>query len=173
MNCPHCQRPVDDNYTGVSCPVCGGVLPSSSLSGQSLFQPHYVNWRRFYIVLLLPPVCCFVSIALKMDILAGIFGIVGSLVSGLICSRMLGVIFLLRRRKILAGQHFHIYLMAYGIFRFGHEFLRDTPRIAGPLSGYQIAALGVATLGAAGFIRRQQSNYHCPPPLFDLPISET
>jgi len=48
--------------------------------------------------------------------------------------------------------------MAYGIFRFFNEFVRDTPRILGPISGYQIAALGVAVLGAIGFLlRRRQS----------------
>jgi len=72
---------------------------------------------------------------------------------------MLGVVLLLRGRRILPGQHFHIYLMAYGVFRFFHEFLRDTPRILGPVSGYQIAALGVAVLGAVGFfLRRRRSN---------------
>jgi phosphatidylglycerol---prolipoprotein diacylglyceryl transferase len=69
---------------------------------------------------------------------------------------MLGVVLILRWRKILPGQHFHIYLMAYGVFRFAHEFLRDTPQILGPISGYQIAALGVAGLGAAGFLLRQR-----------------
>jgi phosphatidylglycerol:prolipoprotein diacylglycerol transferase len=57
-----------------------------------------------------------------------------------------------------AAQHFHIYLIAYGIFRFAHEFVRDTPRILGPLSGYQIAALGVAMLGAIGFVLRQRQS---------------
>ncbi len=70
---------------------------------------------------------------------------------------MLGVILLFRWGRIAPGQLFHIYLMAYGIFRFFHEFLRDTPQILGPISGYQIAALGVAGLGAAGFVLRQQS----------------
>ncbi len=69
---------------------------------------------------------------------------------------MLGVALLLKRFKILPGQHFHIYLMAYGTFRFVHEFLRDTPRIVGPFSGYQIAALAVAALGAVGFILRRR-----------------
>lgn len=69
---------------------------------------------------------------------------------------MLGVILMLRWGRIAPGQLFHIYLMAYGIFRFFHEFLRDTPQIIGPFSGYQIAALGIFALGAAGFIRRQQ-----------------
>lgn len=68
---------------------------------------------------------------------------------------MLGVALGLRRRKILPGQHFHIYLMAYGVFRFFHEFLRDTPAILGPISGYQIAAVAIFVLGLAGFIRRR------------------
>ncbi len=79
-----------------------------------------------------------------------------ALVELLFNALMLCVVLLLRWRKILPGQHFHIYLMAYGLFRFLHEFLRDTPRILGPLSGYQIAALAVAVLGAVGFFRRQR-----------------
>jgi phosphatidylglycerol---prolipoprotein diacylglyceryl transferase len=81
-----------------------------------------------------------------------------ALVELLFNALMLGVALLMRRRKVLPGQHFHIYLMAYGTFRFAHEFARDTPRILGPFSGYQIAALGVAMLGAVGFwIRMSQS----------------
>jgi phosphatidylglycerol:prolipoprotein diacylglycerol transferase len=69
---------------------------------------------------------------------------------------MLGVILILRWGRIAPGQLFHIYLMAYGIFRFFHEFLRDTPQIIGPISGYQVAALGIFVLGAAGFAHRRQ-----------------
>lgn len=69
----------------------------------------------------------------------------------------LGAILLLRQRKILPGQHFHLYLIAYGLFRFAHEFLRATPQILGPISGYQIAALGCVALGATGFVLRQRS----------------
>jgi phosphatidylglycerol:prolipoprotein diacylglycerol transferase len=71
---------------------------------------------------------------------------------------MLVVILILRRQKILPGQHFHIYLMAYGTFRFFHEFLRDTPHILGPISGYQIASLGVVLLGGFGFVSRSRSS---------------
>jgi phosphatidylglycerol---prolipoprotein diacylglyceryl transferase len=71
---------------------------------------------------------------------------------------MLGVVLLLRWRRVLPGQHFHIYLAAYGSFRFMHEFLRDTPRLFGPVSGYQIAALGVAVLGVTGFFFRQRQS---------------
>ena len=80
-----------------------------------------------------------------------------ALVELLFNALMLGVILILRRQKILPGQHFHIYLMAYGLFRFFHEFLRDTPQIAGSISGYQIAALGIFALGAAGFATRRQT----------------
>lgn len=72
----------------------------------------------------------------------------------------------LRRARILTGQHFHIYLMAYGLFRFVHEYVRATPVIAGGLSGYQVAALAVALLGLAGFLKRQDAlrGSHAPLP---------
>ena len=59
-------------------------------------------------------------------------------------------------RRLAAGQRFHLYLMAYGVFRFFHEFLRATPRVLGPISGYQIAALAVFLLGAYGLVRRRR-----------------
>ena len=69
----------------------------------------------------------------------------------------LAAILILRRRKFLPGQHFHLYLMAYGAFRFVHEFLRDTPQIFLGLSGYQFIALATVALGAWGFWRRAKS----------------
>jgi len=63
----------------------------------------------------------------------------------------------LRRARLLPGQHFHLYLIAYGAFRFAHEFVRAEPHIAGPFSGYQIAALVVLALGISGFVSRQRS----------------
>jgi phosphatidylglycerol---prolipoprotein diacylglyceryl transferase len=68
----------------------------------------------------------------------------------------LGLILLLRWGRIAQGQLFHVYLMAYGVFRFFHEFLRDTPQIFGPISGYQIAALLVVLVGFLGFITRRR-----------------
>lgn len=70
---------------------------------------------------------------------------------------MLGTVLWLRRRRILSGQHFHLYLMAYGAFRFAHEFWRDTPPILGPLTGYQMAALALLALGAVRFIQRRSA----------------
>ncbi|MBB5353276.1 phosphatidylglycerol:prolipoprotein diacylglycerol transferase [Haloferula luteola] len=57
-------------------------------------------------------------------------------------------------RGIQVGQRFHLYLMAYGGFRFGHEFLRATPKEIGGLSGYQWVALGMVVAGSIGYWRR-------------------
>jgi phosphatidylglycerol:prolipoprotein diacylglycerol transferase len=71
----------------------------------------------------------------------------------------LAAILCLRGSKLLPGQHFHLYLIGYGAFRFLHDFLRDEPRIFGPFTGYQIAALGVFSLGISRFLaRRRQSS---------------
>jgi len=75
---------------------------------------------------------------------------------------MLGVLLLLRWGKVGRGQLFHIYLISYGLFRFFHEFLRDTPTILGPFTGYQFAALAVAALGFVGFLRRRQAMAGAP-----------
>ena len=82
---------------------------------------------------------------------------------------MIAALLPLRRTGTLPGQHFHIYLIAYGGFRFLNEFLREGPTIIGPFTGYQIAALAVAALGAIGFARRQNKL----PARVVSPISET
>lgn len=63
--------------------------------------------------------------------------------------------FCMRKSGRWLGQHFHLYLIGYGMFRFGHEFLRATPKLPGGISGYQIAALAVAALGMCGFFVRR------------------
>jgi phosphatidylglycerol---prolipoprotein diacylglyceryl transferase len=70
------------------------------------------------------------------------------------------VFLVLQRCKRLPGQHFHLYLMGYGCFRFAHEWMRDTPRLAGEFSGYHLAALAVAGLGLVGFLQRQRTQRH-------------
>lgn len=66
------------------------------------------------------------------------------------------VLLLGRQRRLYPGQLFHLYLMGYGLFRFGHEWLRATPRLASHFSPYQLAALAVFALGAVGFYLRSQ-----------------
>jgi len=79
--------------------------------------------------------------------------------------------FAMRRKRVLAGQHFHIYLIGYGLFRFAHEFMRETPRIFAGLTGYQLASLAVVALGATGFVRRRQENIITPATA--VPAAET
>ncbi|GHC54649.1 prolipoprotein diacylglyceryl transferase [Roseibacillus persicicus] len=62
-----------------------------------------------------------------------------------------------RRFGFLRGQHFHLYLISYGLFRFGHEFLRATPKPFLGLSGYQLFALALAITGLVAFRRRQRN----------------
>ena len=51
-------------------------------------------------------------------------------------------------RRRWAGRLFYVYLFAYGTFRLLHEWLRDTPKWWGLISGYQIIALAMAVMGA-------------------------
>lgn len=61
----------------------------------------------------------------------------------------------LRRGGILRGQHFHLFMMAYGLFRFLHEPLRLTPKFGSWGSLYQALALILFALGLWGFLKRQ------------------
>lgn len=67
---------------------------------------------------------------------------------------MLLIFLTMRKYRALPGQHFHIYLIAYGTFRMLHEIKRDTPRLIGPLSGYQILAAALILLGIWGYKKR-------------------
>ncbi len=73
----------------------------------------------------------------------------------------LGGILLLRWRRALPNQHFHIYLIAYGLFRFAHEFFRDTPRWGGLISGYQVIAATLMLFGVMRFIQRTRDVGRC------------
>jgi phosphatidylglycerol:prolipoprotein diacylglycerol transferase len=67
------------------------------------------------------------------------------------------VLYALFRKGAWRGQLFHVYLIAYGAFRFGHEFLRDTPRVGQWWSPYQFIALGMVAFGVWRWrIRREE-----------------
>ena len=68
---------------------------------------------------------------------------------------MLATLIVMRRLRMQEGQHFHLYLIAYATFRFGHEFLRATPTLAIGISGYQVLALCTAIAAAIAYRRRR------------------
>ncbi|MFM9182041.1 MAG: prolipoprotein diacylglyceryl transferase family protein, partial [Phycisphaerales bacterium] len=51
-------------------------------------------------------------------------------------------------------QRFNAYLIAYGCFRFAHEFVRDDARWWGPLGGYHLVALAIVATGIVLWRRR-------------------
>lgn len=50
-------------------------------------------------------------------------------------------LWLMGRKGWQREQHFHLYLIGYGLFRFVHEFFRSTPKPWHGTSGYQWIAL--------------------------------
>ena len=58
------------------------------------------------------------------------------------------------RKRILFGRLFSLYLVIYGVFRFLTEFVRDTPKFYGGLSGYQLLAIVMIGLGTAFLVKR-------------------
>lgn len=66
----------------------------------------------------------------------------------------------LTRFHALTGQRFHLYLICYGVFRFLHEFHRDTPSppwLPWHLTVYQIASLALAAAAAVAWRLRSRS----------------
>jgi len=69
---------------------------------------------------------------------------------------MIGVAWTCDRTGRLKGQLFHVYLMAYGVFRFLHEFIRSEAWLVGPFTGYHFAALLLFVFGLAAFLHRRE-----------------
>ena len=70
---------------------------------------------------------------------------------------MFALILFWKARGRFRDRLFFIFLAAYGAFRFLHEWLRDTPKWGGVISGYQVIALAMAVLGVAMAVRRTRS----------------
>lgn len=60
------------------------------------------------------------------------------------------------RREWIIGNRFHVYLIAYGVFRFGHEFLRDDVLMFGAIGGYHLVALVTLFFGAIRYVQRRK-----------------
>lgn len=58
----------------------------------------------------------------------------------------------------LPGRRFAVYLVAYGAFRFGHEFLRDDSRWWASLGGYHLAAIAIVATGLWLWHRRRPTD---------------
>ena len=68
---------------------------------------------------------------------------------------VLPALFMAKRFSWSRGQLFHLYLIFYGIFRFVHEYARETPKvIGGHFTGYQLAAVLLTGLGIWRFSSR-------------------
>ncbi len=64
------------------------------------------------------------------------------------------LVLVLRKRAFWQGRVFFAYLVAYGLFRFGHEYVRDTPTLPGGLSGYQWMSGLMVVVGSVAFVKR-------------------
>jgi len=58
-------------------------------------------------------------------------------------------------KRVARGHLFSIFLILYGVFRFLTEFIRDTPRLYGWMTGYQVLSIACALLGVAFMVRRE------------------
>lgn len=68
------------------------------------------------------------------------------------------------RRKKMAGRLFAVFLVAYGIYRFGSEFWRITPKAFWGLSAYQWLSLCMAVAGGTAlYLRRDRSGSRAMP----------
>ncbi|MCE9518984.1 MAG: prolipoprotein diacylglyceryl transferase [Verrucomicrobia bacterium] len=70
------------------------------------------------------------------------------------------VFLVLRRNATFTGRLIFVYFAAYGVFRFFHEFMRDTPPLVAGITGYQILALITAATGVGMFIKRGRETAH-------------
>src|SRR5207253_3528269 len=68
------------------------------------------------------------------------------------------------RRKLLFGRLFALYLVAYGIFRFLTEFVRETAKPYHGLSAYQLMCVAMVVAGGAALYlrssRRQPASWN-------------
>ncbi len=69
------------------------------------------------------------------------------------------------RRGVLRGRLFALYLVAYGAFRFGVEFVRATPHVLAGYSVYQALAVVMIVTGAVTLVlRTKRLHVHAPAP---------
>jgi hypothetical protein len=88
MNCNHCQTELPANYSGGNCPNCGKELSRENSPESKVAPPPRRRWFIFLWVLFAPSFCSFAFLALDLEVLAALAGVLGSLVSGVVCTRI-------------------------------------------------------------------------------------
>jgi hypothetical protein len=89
MNCPYCHQSLPTDQSVAYCPFCGKELPQDRAQSVVLSPLARTTWPTFFIVLFAAPICCFIALALNLGFLATLFGSLGSLITGLVCTRIL------------------------------------------------------------------------------------
>jgi len=89
MHCPHCQQALPDEHSAANCPFCEQELARENRQEVGLAQTAHLNLPVFLAVLFAPAVCSFVALTMNMGGLASMSGVLGSLISGLICTGMI------------------------------------------------------------------------------------
>ncbi|MEZ6191555.1 MAG: prolipoprotein diacylglyceryl transferase [Phycisphaerales bacterium] len=68
------------------------------------------------------------------------------------------ILLVLYRKRCFRGQLFHLYLIAYALFRIAHEPMRDTPRLPAGVSTYQVLVAVLLLFACWRFRVRQQAS---------------
>ena len=115
--------------------------------------------------------CLFQGCCLGTDKYAGVFAIRDAqstlrwpapITESVFQLTMFGFLSLLHRRGLLRERLIFFYFVAYGLFRFAHEFMRATPILIAGLTGYQLLALLIAGIGGVQLVRRRPLGSHPP-----------
>ncbi|MFO0550461.1 MAG: prolipoprotein diacylglyceryl transferase family protein [Polyangiaceae bacterium] len=71
-----------------------------------------------------------------------------------------GGAWLVFRRGLLRGRVFALYMLTYGLFRLFVESYRETPKLVGGVSVYQLLSLGLAVTGVGSLIWYSRASLH-------------
>lgn len=99
MNCPHCNKPLPENYTASYCPHCGGAVRPEELvavaSSDTSLVPVRVSWLIFFGVLLAPALLTAFSVFLgkghSNEQASPVIAFFGGAAAGIACGVMLGL----------------------------------------------------------------------------------
>lgn len=116
MNCPHCQEVLPPNGSADYCPACGEKLTGEQSTLAIAEQRRPANWLLFFVVLFAPAICSFIFLTVNLGFLAALSAGLGSLISGLICTRMM------MRRLAASGSRRLVLSFVIGILFCGLSY---------------------------------------------------